>query len=383
MPTLYDNFSQVRQYINQEKPDLTSYVTKTELANASYVTSDTLNSYLTVPPSIVSNPTVPYTIYRWGLSANNQYHFIYPNAISYTNIISTDTNAWASVGTVRNYVEGRIADIESSYATTTYVVDYVAAHGGGGSTVIDENIIPKENNTYTLGDVDHLYNAAYTSRVKVGNNSQIYNDGGGITFSVNNNNGIRMGGSTFYPKTNKGYSNGSSTNLWSATYQRYSYLGTGVRLYSESSDSSNDLAIDFGGVSYYFMNSTRFAPNGSDNDNKLSLGTSDRRWLNTYTTNLYADNLYTYSLTKIYSTSNYNISFNLNGTNRFQMDTIAFFPSSNNTRNLGTSALKWAATYTANLYVDNIHNFIWQGTSTEYAALSDYTTYQLYLIENE
>lgn len=46
MPTLYDNFSQVRQYIDQGKPDLTSYVTKTELANCSYVTTSELNSYL-------------------------------------------------------------------------------------------------------------------------------------------------------------------------------------------------------------------------------------------------------------------------------------------------------------------------------------------------
>ena len=96
MPTLYDNFSQVKKYIDQEKPDLTSYVTKTELANASYVTSTTLEN--------------------------------------------------------------------ASYATQTYVVDYVATYGSG-STVIDENIIPKETNTYTLGDEDYFYNATYTSSI--------------------------------------------------------------------------------------------------------------------------------------------------------------------------------------------------------------------------
>ena len=163
--TLYDNFSQVRQYIDQEKPDLSSYVTKSELSNCGYLTS---------------------------------------------------------------------ADLP----------------------VIDENIIPKENNTYTLGDSTYLYAATYTSRVKVGNNSQIYNDGGGITLSVNSNAGLRMGSSNFYPKNN-------------------------------------------------------------------------------------------------------------------------------NAINLGQSSNKWNNAYISNLYADNIHNFIWTGTSVEYAALSDYTTYQFYLIENE
>lgn len=447
MPTLYDNFSQVKQYIDQEKPDLTSYVTKTELAGMSYVTSYTLNSYLTVPPSIVPNPTVPYTLYRYGISSNDQWHFIYPNAISYTNAVSTDGNAWASVGTVRNYVDGRLVEIESSYATTTYVADYVAEHGGGGgsevtyaylsenyvakagdemsgylyisynapgnadyslntyshivagnaekttpsfiaskrnckngtqgnmasffvnsdgrakfahktavnggilglggddafmcfnaygfkvaysgtegtsatteyeilhegnignlgyatqtyvadyvaehggggSTVINESIIPKETGTYTLGDSsykyytvysenfmtrnkcsvhstsdynihlkvnnadrwtfdtlnlvpnsngDHilgsstyLFAATYTSQVNVGNNSKMYNDNGGITFSINSNNGVRIGSSAIYPKTSGGFSLGSSSNKWYDTYTYNLYAPTAYSTY--------------------------------------------------------------------------------------------------------------------------------------------------------
>lgn len=166
MPTLYDNFSQVKQYIDQEKPDLTSYVTKTELANCSYVTSSDL-------------------------------------------------------------------------------------------PVIDENIIPKETGTYTLGDGSYMYNATYST---------------------------------------------------------------------------------------YLMNTSNAG---------------------------------------FYASSNYTIHMILNGGNRYLWDTEKFSCARNNTRNLGSASLKWKSTYTVNLYADNIHNFIWTGTSAEYAALSDYTTYQLYLIENE
>lgn len=56
-------------------------------------------------------------------------------------------------------------------------------------------------------------------------------------------------------------------------------------------------------------------------------------------------------------------------------------PKETATYTLGTSEAKWAATYTYNLYADTIHNFIWTGTSAEYAALDNYTSYQIYMIK--
>lgn len=68
-----------------------------------------------------------------------------------------------------------------------------------------------------------------------------------------------------------------------------------------------------------------------------------------------------------------------------------FLPKTNNTYYLGNTNFKWQriytynlytdTTYTANLYADNIHNFIWTGTSAEYAALDNYTSYQIYMIK--
>ena len=57
-----------------------------------------------------------------------------------------------------------------------------------------------------------------------------------------------------------------------------------------------------------------------------------------------------------------------------------------NTRDLGESSVRWRSTYTANIYADNAYisnynNLIWTGTSAQYAALSNYTTYQIYLIQ--
>ena len=172
--TLYDNFSQVRQYIDQEKPDLASYVTKTELSNCGYLTSSDL-------------------------------------------------------------------------------------------PVIDESIVPKENNTYTLGNADHLYNANYT---------------------------------------------------------KYLYLNENkVYIYS---NSTGQIKFGVNGADRFRINYNTFEPSISGNTN-LGGGTSNP-FTNAYFTNLY-----------------------LNGTN----------------------------------IEDRFTYLVWTGTSAEYAALSDYTTYQFYLIKNE
>lgn len=223
MPTLYDNFSQVRQYIDENN---TSYVTKTELANASYVTS---------------------------------------------------------------------ADLP----------------------VIDENIIPKENNTYTLGDSSYLYAATYTDAVYYNTNNKIYNTAN------------------------------SGLVVQRAGIDICGFLGGG------------NIGI---------------APLQSNS----KLGNNSMFWQATYTTGLYfRDNN-----NSLYSAGNYTIGCKINGLLRYSFMAGSIKPEQSNV-DLGTSSAKWNATYTSNLYADNIHNFIWTGTAAEYAALSDYTTYQLYLIENE
>ena len=212
-----------------------------------------------------------------------------------------------------------------SYATTTDLSNYLPYLGVLQAHYTNsEHFLPKANNTYYLGNTNFKWQRIYTYNLYSGNivlsdtyNSIVNASNTRINFQINQNNRFKMTNVEFAPVSNNG----------------------------------------------------------------VNLGTSSEKFNKTYTSNIYADNLYTYSLTRIYSTSNYNIIFNLNGANRFSMDTLMFSPINDNTRNLGSSTSRWANTYTANLWADNIHNFIWTGTSAEYAALDNYTSYQIYMIK--
>ena len=233
--TLYDNFSQVRQYIDQEKPDLTSYVTKTELANCGYITSSDL-------------------------------------------------------------------------------------------PIIDESIVPKENNTYTLGDAKHLYNATYTSNLYLNSNVGLTTDG--------------------------------------------------IALFVTTA----------GNIKFSF-DTNSFHPYGSTYSGLLDLGASTRTWRSTYTKYLYLNENKVY----IYSNGTGQMKFGVNGADRFRINYNTFEPSiSGTTTNLGGGKSNpFTNAYFTNLYLngtnieDRFTYLVWTGTSAEYAALSNYTTYQLYLIKNE
>lgn len=232
--TLYDNFSQVRQYIDQEKPDLSSYVTKTELSNCSYITSSDL-------------------------------------------------------------------------------------------PVINESIVPKENNTYTLGDSSYMYNATYTSKLHLNSNIALTTDD--ITLFVT---------------------------------------------------TAGNLKFSFDIDSFH--------PYGNTYSGLLDLGTSTRTWRSTYTKYLYLNENKVY----IYSNGFGQIKFGVNGADRFKINYNTFEPSITGITNLGGGTSNpFTNAYFKNLYLngtnieDRFTYLIWTGTAAEYAALSDYTTYKLYLIKNE
>lgn len=224
-------------YLNEK---LTYYVEKDELYNSSYATQsyvvDYVNTYAPTPD----------------LSAYVSYSYLeskhYLDSIPNTYATYEAISGMGYLTSIPNDYPTYAAISEMSYATQSYVVDYVAEHGGGGGSEVtyaylnenylaksggamtgdinSNNIIPNENNTYTLGDENHIYSATYSARLKVGNNSQIYNDSGGITLSVNSNAGIRMCSSNFYPKNNNGMNLGQSSNAWDNTYTSNLYLGS-------------------------------------------------------------------------------------------------------------------------------------------------------------
>lgn len=304
MPTLYDNFSQVRQYIDENN---TSYVTKTELANA-------------------------------------------------------------------------------SYASTSYVADYVAEHGGG-STVIDENIIPKENNTYSLGSSSYKYNKVWATNLygqlsgNISNASQLAIDLGGSTI-------YRLYADKIVPNTTNSVSLGDSTYLYAATYTNDLYYSGKISYISDKTKLiMNDRNIDIYANNKKLVNVSDYdgvVPMQSD----VNLGSSSSVWANTYTENLYSPSLVlSYSYNSIDNASNTQINFKVNQWNRMKLTNTALMPSTNNGIRLGDSGAQWSSTYVRDLYLngtnieDRFTYLVWTGTSAEYEALSDYTTYQFYLIQ--
>lgn len=118
----------------------------------------------------------------------------------------------------------------SPIATEDYVATYVATYGGGGSATINENIIPKENNAYTLGDSTYQYAATYTYFVGAYNSGMSIDSAHGIIYNINGNNRFTIANSSMRPITNNYFSLGASNNQWKATYSYSLYLnGTEIR----------------------------------------------------------------------------------------------------------------------------------------------------------
>ena len=289
--------------------------------------------------------------------------------IDYNSFVPSISGAVTQLGTSNNPFTNTYTSY--LYTDTVYLQD----------TSYTSSIIPKETTTYTLGNEDYLYSATYSSRLKVGNNSQIYNDGGGITLSVNSNAGIRMGSANFYPKNNNGMNLGQSSNKWNSTYtsnlyadtaylQDTSYsssiipnenntytLGDESHLYSASYTkstyftnntkivgSSSDITFYTGGLSRIKLNNNILRPDRSGVD----LGSSSNQFTNTYTSKIWFN-----SGNAIYNDNTYQIVLKLNNSDKYVFRTEYIRPISNNGASLGLSNYNFSTTYTSNLYLGN------------------------------
>lgn len=238
-------------------PDLTPYVTKTELSSQSYLTSIP-SEYITQTElsscGYITLADVPGT----DLSNYVTYSYAYNTFISYSYLgdieeiteyilgsgsSSAPENIYATKAELNSYVsktslESMSYITESDVAEMGYItMDDIDACGyitmGDVSScgyitagdipsvvvpVIDENLIPKETGTYTLGDASHFYNVAYSYVFNLGNNARIQNDAGGISFRIGDYAGIRVGSLSFYPQSNNTKSLGTSSMQWAYTY---------------------------------------------------------------------------------------------------------------------------------------------------------------------
>lgn len=124
-PTLYDNFSQVKQYIDQNQVDLSSYVSKSELNNASYATTTDLKGTI--------------------LPASNTYNLgsaQYP----YANIQSLKF----TIGSYFYVTPGNQAELS---CTTN------------GELQTNSSIVPSFNNNKNLGKTNYQFGYTYTQNL--------------------------------------------------------------------------------------------------------------------------------------------------------------------------------------------------------------------------
>ena len=295
-----------------DEETINSYISA-YLGAYNFIDQDTLsaNSYITLQdiPSV-------------DLSSYVTYDFL--SAQSYLTSIP---NTYPTYTAIENMAYITMADVSAcGYITANDIPSVVVP-------VIDENIIPKENLTYQLGDSTHNYKATYTSSIK--------SNDSGITFQINNTNKYYISSSTIRPTTANSVNLGTSDYPFGATYTTNLYSDSIVLADSYNSiDNSSNTRINFkiNQNNRFKMTNVEFAPVSNSG---VNLGTNSEHFKNTY-----SYNYYTGFNTALTSNSDYNLQFSINGVTRFGMDTVNFFPNGNGNKNLGTTANQWAYTYT-------------------------------------
>lgn len=165
--------------------------------------------------------------------------------------------------------------------------------------VIDENIIPKESGSYTLGDASHLYNTLYIQR--------LVSTSTGMNVQIGNNGKYFLGGSTIRPAA-VGMNLGTDTWPWNTVYTNAAYL----------QDTSYTKSI---------------IPAGNDT---YTLGDSSN-----YYHTLYSNRIQ----------GNSSVNIRTGGNNRLTVTGTAFRPMQQN-YNLGTSDYPFTTAYTSNIYLN-------------------------------
>lgn len=573
MPTLYDNFERVRQYIDQHQADvdLSSYVSKDELSGCGYLTavpSDyptyaaisemgyvsgadvSAMGYVTSGdvaqmgyvtnevtqldgPLFISYQTVNNTQYtlnayshiiagtedKTGVSlvatkrkcggaegtsymasfftnSDGRSKFAHKSKISATEVGGQSDDAFmcfnaygfriaysgeqgvaASTeyeilheGNIGNlgYVSGAeisamgyitAADIPVVDLSSYVTYDFLSAQGYVSSVpVIDENIIPKENGTYTLGDSNTFYAATYTKAAYLSSSNVLYNQSSN---QVNLDIGSRrfVFTSSFFPSANTNL--GKSDRYWNIGYVSYIFTNTAYlqdTSYTKSIVPAENNSYTLGDASHMYSNTysynlwvNSYAQNGFKHNsnesffvsvantnkfvfatnafypyqNNRKLGLDNHYWGSAYISDIYTntaylqdtsytksivpaenesytlgDNSYYYKSTyssnlvmNTYESGFYiaagqygGIKIRIATLDRFNIGSGAIYPLRTGST-IGTTANPFAYTYTQNLILngtdieDRFNNFIWTGTSAEYAALDNYTSYQIYMIK--
>lgn len=157
-------------FIDQDELSANSYVTTSDIPDISTKADKSeLNAYLSV-----SNLTKPagvdvLRLLSSGLEINTSGN-IYPSCFSYTNLVNSGNYNWIGSGTLKNYVNGRLAEIEASYATTTDLNNHLPYLGTLQAHYTNsEHFLPKKTNTYYLGNSNFRWELSYVSKIYTDN----------------------------------------------------------------------------------------------------------------------------------------------------------------------------------------------------------------------
>jgi len=197
-----------------------SYVTKTELTNASYVTETYMLTYLSQWGQSGTYNLVDRVV---GLEdkttqLDNRTAYVESYILSYNTRIQNLENA--------GYVT-QTSLSSNSYATTTYVIDKFNEITGQ-ITATDKDIIPSESNTYTLGNSSHRYSDTYSYNYRFGYSTFITSGSDyGIQMSING--AVRYQWNMYeFTQTNSNNRNqcslGTANQPWAYTYTNYLIL---------------------------------------------------------------------------------------------------------------------------------------------------------------
>jgi hypothetical protein len=210
-------------YVTESEISSMGYVTETQLQQAGYATETYVSDYVAQ-----HTPTPDLSAYVTKTELNNA-GYVTQNTLSdagYITSIPSEYITESEISSMGYITESEIAAI--GYVTQSELsgMGYITSSDIPTMPTIDESIIPNTTNTYTLGDSSHIYKSTYTSRL---------------------------------------------------------YLGSNITIGPESNaQTGSDITININGSQKFYLNSTRFAPNGASNNKAIDLGTSDRMWRYTY-----------------------------------------------------------------------------------------------------
>lgn len=207
-------------YITMGDVSACGYITGSDVAQMGYITANDVDLSDYVTYSYAYNTFVSYS-YLGDIEEITEYILGSGSSSAPENIYATkaELNSYATKTELGAYVS-KISLQNMAYIT----MDDVSACGyitvnDISIPVINENLIPKASDTYTLGDSSHLYSTTYTNNIFMDGHSITYRNSTSILFSIANRDNFIMLSSAFCP-SRVGMNLGMDyvSNKWNSTY---------------------------------------------------------------------------------------------------------------------------------------------------------------------